>query len=55
MDPIILLSKILYIKTHLDAIKEDPFYWITLPHEKQVEIHKIKEELDKYFGDKNGR
>jgi len=53
MDPFILFSKVLYLKINTDAIKEDPKYWESLSHEKQVEIHKIKQELDDYYGESN--
>ena len=43
------LSQVLYLKMNLDAIKENPKYWESLPHEKQVELHKIKADLDKYY------
>ena len=44
-----LMAKVLYLKFNMDAIKEDPKYWESLPYEKQVEIHKLKEELDAFF------
>jgi len=44
-----ILAKTLYLKINLDAIKEDPNYWESLSHKKQVELHKIKKELDEHF------
>jgi hypothetical protein len=44
-----LMSKVLYLKFNMDAIKEDPKYWESLPHEKQVELHELKAELDAFF------
>lgn len=43
------LSKVLYLKINLDAIKENPKYWESLSHEKQVELHAIKKELDEKY------
>jgi len=47
------LSKVLYLKIILDEIKKDPKLWVTFSHDKQVEIHKIKKELDEFYGKKN--
>lgn len=49
MDPFILLSKTLYLSIIMEEIKKNPGLWETFSHEKQVEIHKIKAELDKYY------
>lgn len=52
MDTITLFAKMTYLKINLDKIKEDPTYWDSLSHEKQVELHKIKEQLDEFFSNK---
>ena len=44
-----ILSKSLYMAIILDEIKKDPNLWETFSHEKQVELHKIKRELDAKF------
>jgi hypothetical protein len=43
-------SKMLYLKIILDEIKKDPNLWETFSHEKQVELHEIKAEFDKKYG-----
>lgn len=49
------LAKVVYFKHNMDAIKADPKFWEQLPHEKQVELHQIKKDLDAHFArtDKN--
>jgi len=42
-------SKTLYLHIILNELKKDPGLWITFSHEKQVEIHEIKKELDEYY------
>ena len=42
-------SKVLYLTIILNEIKKDPGLWITFSHKKQVELHKIKKELDKKY------
>lgn len=49
MEPIELLAKITYLSINMDMIKQDPKYWKSLPQEKQVELHRLKKELDDYF------
>lgn len=49
MDPFTLIAKMTYLQINMDAIKEDPNYWETLSHKKQVELHQIKKELDDFF------
>ena len=51
MDPLELMAKVLYVSMNVQHIKEDPKYWESLSHEKQVELHKLKDELDKYFSE----
>jgi len=43
------LTKVVYLKHVMDAIKEDPNLWATFDHDKQVEIHKIRKDLDEHF------
>lgn len=49
MDPLDLMAKVLYVTINVEKIKADPKYWESLSHKKQVELHKIKDELDEYF------
>ncbi len=46
------LSKVLYLKIILEELKKDPNLWKTFSHEKQVELHKIKAELDAFYAKK---
>lgn len=46
-------TKVLYMKIILEEIKKDPSLWETFSHEKQVELHKIKDELNQKYRDKN--
>jgi len=43
------LTKAVYLYHITAAIKEDPNLWATFDHDKQVEIHKIRKELDEHF------
>lgn len=43
------LAKVVYFKHNMDAVKADPKYWESLSHEKQVELHQIKKDLDTHF------
>lgn len=43
------LSKVLYLDIILRALKTDPGLWEKFSHEKQVELHKIKKELDIFY------
>jgi hypothetical protein len=43
------LAKVVYFTNNMDAIKKDPELWQNFPHDKQVELHRIKKELDKHF------
>jgi hypothetical protein len=38
------------MKIILDELKKDPDLWFTFSHKKQVELHKIKDELNKENG-----
>ncbi len=49
MDPIILVAKLAYLGFNMDKIRQDPTFWESLPHEKQIELHQIKAELDEFF------
>lgn len=49
MDPIILVAKLAYLGFNMDKIRQDPTFWESLPQEKQIELHEIKAELDKFF------
>ncbi len=44
------LTKLLYIKIILAELDKDPNLWLTFSHKKQVELHKIKDELNKEPG-----
>ena len=44
------LTKLLYIKIILEELDQDPNLWFTFSHEKQVELHKIKDEINKENG-----
>lgn len=43
------MTKSLYYLILSKEIQKDPKLWETFSHEKQVELHKIKAELDKKF------
>ena len=44
------LTKLLYMKIILEELDKDPNLWFTFSHKKQVELHKIKDELNKENG-----
>ena len=44
------LTKLLYMKIILEELDKDPNLWLTFSHEKQVELHKIKDEINKENG-----
>ena len=44
------LTKLLYMKIILEELDKDPNLWLTFSHKKQVELHKIKDELNKEPG-----
>tara|TARA_B110000438_G_scaffold46694_1_gene46861 strand:+ start:1686 stop:1862 length:177 start_codon:yes stop_codon:yes gene_type:complete len=44
------LTKLLYMKIILEELDKDPNLWFTFSHEKQVELHKIKDEINKENG-----
>lgn len=45
----IIFAKTQYINTILQLVKENPDVWNTFSHEKQIECHRIKAELDAFF------
>ena len=38
------------MKIILEELDKDPNLWLTFSHKKQVELHKIKDELNKEHG-----
>lgn len=40
-----LISKVLYLGIIKDELKKDPNLWASFSHEKQIEIHKIQNEI----------
>lgn len=44
------LAKLAYITIILEELKKDPNLWLTFSHEKQIELYKIQDELNKENG-----
>ena len=44
------LTKLLYMKIILEELDKDPNLWLTFSHEKQIELYKIQDELNKENG-----
>jgi len=44
------LAKLAYITIILEELKKDPNLWLTFSHEKQIELYKIQDELDRENG-----